>query len=142
MSIDKQPDVITITEEDVDYFDKHGTFPPEPEKVVTSTQPSETIDITFKDIVNAEAHDPNRRTDRVILQAGSQEQYDAGVVESLSQDITELRRIGKGGKEIFKEVVSRYHPDLYLDQDQPTQQRAGEYVKVMFAMRKMGVFNG
>ncbi len=149
---DLEPE-IKITEEDLEPEIKISEEDLEPEAQRPALQlpstvviegeevevPLESIVIGWRDIIEAEAHSPAHveGLDEQVSETVT-DKYHFSVLSNLRGDVGRMKDEGKSARDIFRELALRYHPDLYQDMDEKTQELAETYFKATGSLKENG----
>lgn len=94
--------------------------------------------IGWRDILEAEAHNPAKVDVNLPIAGEGSTKFHHAVLSNLRREIAIARVDKKTDRKIFRDLLIRYHPDLYQSSTPETQALAGEYTKALGAMRQMG----
>ncbi len=136
MAEDQKPE-IRITEEDLDAENSK-------EKPVVLQVEGETIEvqpeiaIEWKDILKAEANDPTRVDVKVPISSSGPTEFHHAILSNLRGDIKRKRDSGETDRKIYRDLIVRYHPDIYQGEGDKVIELAKEYTQALVRLEEIG----
>ncbi len=135
MGEDKEPE-IRITKEDPDKKGSKGkSIVLQIEGETVEVQPK--IAIGWRDILEAEANNPARVDIKVSVSSSDPVELHHAILSNLREDIDRRREGGETDRQIYRDLIIRYHPDIYHGEEGGVMELAKEYTQALVHLEEI-----
>ena len=92
-----------------------------------------TISVSYADILKSEVDNLPDQRETI---GDNPTQFHTKVISNIRNEAEALRDLGQDDRSVFRTIATRYHPDLYQQEDEPVKQLAEEHFKALNTLRE------